>query len=206
MWWLVASGWAGDRAPLPSLPVERPVGLPRGWTTLALERATASSAGRWTGAVRYGALPRLELALVGAVATPSEREPRWTAPEARIRATVLRREPPNTSAAVDLRVFGDAAGARLVAAHALGPVRAEATFGGIVAGAWRAAPSPRWTASAEVLLQIGPLAPVGSVELDRGTSAWLGGVVQASRGVQLHLATGWIDGDRATRLAAGVAF
>jgi len=161
----------GERAPLPALPVERPLAVPRGWSLLAAG-ARFGAVDRPFAEIRYGVLPRIELDL-GVDGLD---------PELGARFQVLRRDPSNSSVAVDLRWDGDL-GAGLVAARRLGPLLGTVGLSGTSA--------LHWGTSGSLLLQAGPLAPWASVGWRGGqVRGALGLVVQLSRGFAVHGALG----------------
>jgi hypothetical protein len=182
-WAAVAS--AQHREPLPALPVERPVVLPRGWALLGagLEGDLA------TFSARYAAMRRVELR----VAVPVEGGVRD--PELGARFRLHRSEPPNRSLALDLSVTTPSragvpvAALGLVGGHSFGPFLATLAVGG----------RTDLTAVAEpaLLLQIGPLFPFARATVSLVAPAATG---EGGLGLQLNRALavqGWLGAGRA---------
>ena len=177
---LAGLGRAAERDPLPSLPVERPVVLPRGWATveLAAQRAVGPGAveQRLVPVARYAPLRGLELRVavplvharvdeVGVASGPGDAA-------LGLRLGLMRREPPNRSVAVDVihraplggAPRGIALGAGtpglevgLVGALQGGPFLASLRVAGMVG----AEPGAIFTPG--LLLQVGPLFPWGDL-------------------------------------------
>jgi hypothetical protein len=162
--------FGGERAPLPALPVERPLTVPRGWSLLAAG-ARFGSMDRPFAEIRYGVLPRVELDLGVDGLDPT----------LGARLAVFRRDPSNTSVALDLRWNGDL-GAGLVAARRFGPLLGTVGLSGTSA--------LDWGTTASALLQLGPLAPWVSVGWRGRVRGTAGLVVQLSRGLAVRGAIG----------------
>lgn len=179
------AAYAQDRDPLPALPVERPVVLPRGWALLdvAVERdAMALSA-------RYAAMRRVELRVVAPITFAAG----LGDPELGARFRLHRSEPPNRSLALDLSVTTPTgagvpvARAGLVGGHSLGPFLVTLAAG--VRTDRVAVVEPT------ALLQVGPLFPFVRVGIELPGPA----TVDGGLGLQLNRALavrGWV-GDRA---------
>jgi hypothetical protein len=209
---------AHERDPLPALWVERPLTVPRGWftTTAGVARVQPPGGGRRTVSaveVRYGVLPRLEVRATVGLATRTVGGRRGSGlddPEIGVRWSVLRREPPATSVAVDLgwrAPYGAIAGGvplaagvgvlrpSLLASRQLGPVRLVGAVGGVVRVPEGGGDAPDgWTAAASALVQLGPLAPFTSVAAE-GARPWVGAPderpwVDALAGIGLQLTRG----------------
>lgn len=187
--------FGGERDGLPALPVERPLAVPRGWSLLTVGVTGRPDTTRGAAALRYGVLPRVELDVAGGLVV-RDGSVRSLEPVLGGRFQVFRREPPNTSVAVDLR-WDRGLGAGVLAARRVGPLLG--TVG--VRGWWHH--EPVGAASATVLLQVGPLAPWGS--LSAATTGKVeptaGLVVQLSRGLGVQGAVGRDDATLSVEVA-----
>jgi hypothetical protein len=224
---------AADRDPLPALAVERPLALPRGWTQLELGTLAQGPRRLWDGRLRYGALRGLELFLQGGLV---RQQGLWgpADPGFGARLQLLRREPPNTAAALEITwraPYGAAPDGVALAPgtpelgltgqlqRQAGPVLGRGELGGRLRGG--ALPDALW-GGLELLVQLGPLAPGGALqgELRLDGSRWALGearlLLQVSRGLGLRGALSWpllgqdadptLPDTRRTALALEIAF
>lgn len=195
-WWVLVCRAASptDTDPLPALEVERPLTWPRGWTLAAVTLGNGDGQQQLLGQIRYGVMRGLEWFVEGGIArehgllAPSD-------PEFGARIQILRQEPPNTSAAIELLwrapwggrpETGDTLASRVLFSRQFGPCRLGAGIGPELTL------SPHTTAlqlgaSLDGLLQLGPIAPLVSARGRLGThasaSAVEGGLLaQVSRG------------------------
>jgi hypothetical protein len=155
---------ASESDPLPALLVERPLATPRGWTELALDHRALDRGGAWSAELRYGVLRRVELGLRLGVRDPTGGPIEPADPRLRVRLTLLRTEPPNQSVVFDLGLTAPTTAHRapvpsvgFAGARQVGPVLLS--LRGSVAPT---GPEAGGTA----LLQVGPLAPFGSVRVE----------------------------------------